>query len=375
MLEVLVVDAWMPTPDRDAGSQRMVQLLALLDELCAKVSFAGDGPSPLGQSDGSAVPRRIGTIPTGPESITRHLERHGRRYGLVVLSRLPVASKYLPTVRRHAPQARVVFDTVDLHYLRGFRAAKTTSNAALLKRSLLEKRQELALVRDADCTVVVSGVEREILERECPGAQVQVVSLIEEATGSTTRFADREGVLFVGAFPHYPNVDAMEYFCRDVLPRLDARPPRLRVTIVGTEPPPWLRERQSDRFDVLGHVPRVEPYLDRCRVSIAPLRYGAGIKGKVVMSMGRGVPVVASSTAAEGISARPGEDMLVADSPTEFADAIVRLHEDETLWSQVSASGVDLVATRFSIAAARTNLSVLLQRLDLSEAGESAGRY
>ena len=102
-----------------------------------------------------------------------------------------------------------------------------------------------------------------------------------------------------------------------------------------------------------GHVPDLQPLLDGARVSIAPLRYGAGVKGKVNQAMAHGLPVVATTAAVEGMHLRDGEDVLVADDAAGFADAVLRLHDDEALWSRLSANGRDNVARHFSLDAAR----------------------
>ena len=207
---MLVVDAWMPTPDLDSASLRIVNLLSLLKEMSRSVTFGTDDPlsrtPPPGLLEGLGVEV---LRPPATASMDAHLEREGGRYDLVILSRAHVASKYFRGARRHAPRAKVVFDTTDLAFLRGMRGAKVTGNASLLKQALQARADELALAREADCTLVVSPVEKDVLEKECPGAPVRVVSLVQPAVGSARPFAEREGIVFVGAFPHHPNVDAM----------------------------------------------------------------------------------------------------------------------------------------------------------------------
>ena len=113
-----------------------------------------------------------------------------------------------------------------------------------------------------------------------------------------------------------------------------------------------------------GFVEDLEPFLDGCRIAVAPLRYGAGVKGKVNMSMSRGQPVVATPMAVEGTFARPGHDVLVAEAATDFAAAVVRLYRDEELWNRVSAGGLDNVEKYFSVETARRGLQELLVSLE-----------
>ena len=112
-----------------------------------------------------------------------------------------------------------------------------------------------------------------------------------------------------------------------------------------------------------GFVESLEPWLDDCRLAVAPLRYGAGIKGKVNISMSRGQPVVATTCAVEGMFAEPGRDILVADTAEDFAREVIRLYRDEDLWNLVSASGLENVERYFSIDTARLGLQELLKSL------------
>ena len=369
-LSVLVIDAWMPTPDRDSASLRIANLLDVLEDMVGTLTFGvGDSPDwrALDTMHGSPFPRQDAQIKllSGHAAVESHLDACGRSYDVVILSRLSTARRYMQAVRGKAPQAVVIFDTTDLHYLRGFRGARVTGNAKLMQSALLAKRDELALVREADSTLVVSTVEQAILADECPGAPVHVVSNIHTASRSPRLFSERSGIVFVGSFAHHPNIDAMAHFCERVLPLLRARIEDVKVTVIGPHVPDWLREASAEDFIVTGYVPEIEPYFDSCRVSIAPLRYGAGVKGKVLLSMGYGVPVVASSIAAEGIPVEDGRDVLIADSAEGFSNCVAELHTNQALWERVSVNGLKIVDRHFSAFAARTALSSLFDGLGL----------
>jgi glycosyltransferase involved in cell wall biosynthesis len=266
-------------------------------------------------------------------------------------------------VRSSAPHTCIIFDTTDLHYLRAFRGAKVTGNLNLLRQALELQRAELAAVRRADATLVVSSVEQEILARECPGARVSIVSNIHPIQGSAGSFGAREGIVFIGAFPHHPNQDAMRYFMAEIYPLVKARHPSVPITIIGSEPPAWLVAAASDTVTVTGHVADLDAYLNRCRLTIAPLRYGAGVKGKVLTSMSYGVPVVASSIAIEGIPAQDRREVLIADEPVGFSNALHELYTDAALWSALSMNGLEMVRENFSAAAARDALAQLFLAL------------
>jgi glycosyltransferase involved in cell wall biosynthesis len=123
---------------------------------------------------------------------------------------------------------------------------------------------------------------------------------------------------------------------------------------------------QSEHFVVAHWVPDIAPLLNECRVSMAPLRYGSGVKGKVLLSMGYGVPVVGTSIAAEGIPATDRREMLIADDAMAFADALGELYRDELLWSTLAQRGRDVVTKHFSRDVARTALAGLFSEMGLS---------
>ena len=174
---------------------------------------------------------------------------------------------------------------------------------------------------------------------ETPGARIEVVPTIHELRAAGNSFADRSGLLFIGSFAHRPNVDAMRFFLREVYPLLQSTLPRVRLDIIGGNPPPELAEYTSDEVRIRGHVPDVEPYLRNARVFIAPLRFGAGSKGKVGEAMAHGIPVVTTSIGAEGFGITHGLNVMIGDDPQSFAKAINELYAQEELWQRVAHNG------------------------------------
>ncbi|RZA18576.1 MAG: glycosyltransferase, partial [Lysobacteraceae bacterium] len=167
----------------------------------------------------------------------------------------------------------------------------------------------------------------------------------------------REGLLFVGGFRHPPNVDAVLWFVREVFPRIRSLRPGMQFHCIGGDVPAEIRNlSRLDGVHLHGHVPDLQPWLDGCRISVAPLRYGAGVKGKVNQAMAHGLPVVATSPAVEGMHLLDGQDVLVADDAAAYADAVLRLDGDEALWNRITANGRDNVARHFSPEAARATV-------------------
>jgi glycosyltransferase involved in cell wall biosynthesis len=263
-------------------------------------------------------------------------------------------------VRLYAPRAQLAFDTVDLHYLREQRAAELAGDAALARHAAATRAQELKLICESDVTLVVSPVEKELLAQDAPGARVEVLSNVHEVFGCRKPFAERRDLVFVGGFQHPPNTDAVEWFVGEVFARVRAELADVRFHVIGSRVPASIRALAGEHVLVHGFVEDILPYMDDCRISVAPLRYGAGVKGKVNMAMSCGLPVVATPAAVEGMHVRIGEDVLVATDAASFAADVVRLYRDEALWNTLSANGLANVERHFSFAAARTAVQQLL---------------
>jgi GT2 family glycosyltransferase len=361
---VLVIDACMLTPDRDSGSLRMLEILRILVGMSCKVTFIADNLEHR-QPYVHDMQRAGIEVQFHPytRSVAEYLERHGKDVDLVIASRHYIASKHLAAVRTLAPKALVVFDTVDLHFLREERLAELTGDSATRVAAAL-RDDELALVRKADLTLVVSHVEQELLAKLVPEARVMILSNIHEPRSGGKTFAEREGLLFVGGFRHPPNTDAMVWYAAEILPLLRQRLPGVKTYVVGGDVPPTIEALASDDLVIAGHVPDVTPYLRGCRVAIAPLRYGAGVKGKLNLAMSYGLPVAATTVSIEAMHLEPGRDVLVGDSAEAFANAVVRAYSDADVWSALSEGGLANVRRHFSPEVAK---AVLTRLLALSE--------
>lgn len=297
-------------------------------------------------------------------SLKRHLRRHGSEYDLVWLCRVSVAGPLVGSVRRHCPRARVIFDTVDLHFLREKREAELSEDASALSRAGRTRERELSVVRQVDSTILVSAEEARLIGEACPDAELRVVSMIHDPVAEVADFEARKGLLFVGGFEHRPNRDGVEWFVAKILPRIRERLPETPFWIVGTGATDRGLRVSGPGVTVIGWVLELDSVYARSRLSVAPLRYGAGVKGKLTQSLARGLPCVATSLACEGMPLTHGLEVLIADDEQSFADAVARLHEDRTLWRSLSSAGQAVVAEHYSRDRARTEMADLLSDLD-----------
>jgi len=274
------------------------------------------------------------------------------RFSIVLLSRADVADKFMDQVVQYCPDAQIIFDTVDLHYLREERQAKIESSRLLAASSRSRKKQEIALMKKADSVLVVSPVEQEAILAEFPSIPVEVVSNIHEIFEPVSEYGGRSGLLFIGSFNHPPNVDAIRYFVHEIFPLVRAEIPGITLNVVGSNLGDKLDDCDVGGVILQGFVADLTECFSSARLSIAPLRYGAGVKGKVNMSMCHGVPVVGTPIAAEGMWLEDGRDILIADSAEEYVRKIVLAYTDPEIWSRLSEGGYRNIESHFSIAAA-----------------------
>lgn len=372
---VLVVDAYLPVPDKDAGSARITAIMGLLVRAQCKVTFVAQSLEFV-QGYGQRLQQLGVEVLHHPYawSVPQVIAQRGAGLDIVFASRYAVASSCIAAARRYAPDALFVFDTVDLHFVRELREAELTGKAETFAQASLTRQKELDVVRNADITVVVSEAERATLAEAVPESRTLVLSIIHDVDGRMTEFKARRDIFFIGGFGHPPNVDAAVWYATSIWPLVRARLPDVTTYLIGSNMPERVRDLAGDGIEPLGHVPDLVPYLDGCRLSVAPLRFGAGVKGKISTAQARGTPVVATTLAAEGMFLENGRDVLVADDPVEFADAIVRLYSDAALWTAISDAGMDNVTRHFSRDVAVQALDELLELVDSRLARQSMAR-
>ncbi|UNU10110.1 glycosyltransferase [Xanthomonas translucens] len=357
--QVLILDEALPQPDRDSASLRQLNLIRLLLQEGAHVVFVPSGREYASRH--SEALQRLGVeVWYAPylKSVSGFLQQHGARFHAVLLVRHHVAHACLPLLRRFAPQARRLFDTVDLHYLRERRGAELAGDARLLREAERTRARELEVMAQVDVTVLVSGVERAQLQREAPQVRTALISNLHEVAGPGLPWAQRRDLVFVGGFRHAPNVDAVRWFLQEVFPPLRALLPELRFHCIGADMPDDIRRlgAATPGVALLGYVPDITAYMDEIRIAVAPLRFGAGVKGKVNLSMAHGQPVVATPCAVEGMHLCHGEDVLIAETAPQFVAALAQLYTDEALWNTLAGNGLRNIATHFSLDAARATV-------------------
>lgn len=250
-----------------------------------------------------------------------------------------VGAVYLPIVRKLRPEIPVVVDSVDIVFLREWREIELKQDLAVLANFDQSRRTELRTYRAADRVITVTETDREALLKYAPEIDVKVLTNVHPIVETTPQREGRSGILFIGGFGHRPNVDAAQWLVEKIMPKVWEVLPEVHLILCGSSPTSEVHALAEDRVTVTGWVPKTEPYIARTLVSVAPLRYGAGMKGKVGEALACGLPVVTTTVGAEGMDLVDGMHARIADDAESFAAAVIQVLSEDDVWRRLSYQG------------------------------------
>ncbi|AUI70198.1 glycosyltransferase [Beggiatoa leptomitoformis] len=358
---ILVIDATLPTFDEDSGSLRMYCWLKMMVTMGYRVTFFADN------QDGNPKYRHP-------------LEQHGvevfygnysiadalahRHFNYAIICRVDVGHRYIPFVRLVSPKTKILYDTVDIHYVRELRRAEIENDPELVIHAHALKRKELANCLLADHVLTVTDDDGQHLQQELPNLAYSLVPNIHlPVPPAPTSYAERDGLVFIGNYNHQPNEDAVYYFIEHVLPKVQARLPDIKLYILGSHLRDKMRTLANQHIKIIGWVDKVDPEFAQRRVFVSYLRYGAGMKGKLGQALTLGLPVVSTTIGAEGMGLLHGETALIADDPDSFAEAVCRLYTDAGLWEKLANNGREYIEEHYGETAIKRYLQTLFERV------------
>ena len=353
---VLIVGPKMPEFDRGGGELHIYHIIRLLLEDGWFVTYIAENGTESGPY--LQILQQLGVeVYAGPRSewasdeflsVPDTLIARGQ-FSLAITVFWTIGERYLSIIRSTSPKTKVIVSSIDLHFLRHIRQLFATKvqdmNLVLSQEESYaeEMLRELHTYSAADAVLCVSDKETALLADILnTSALAHSLPLMEDLEFFHTPLAERKGILFVGNFHHPPNIDAVRYLCHDIIPLMDksllAEHP---ISIVGNAPSEEIYQLASmhHNVNVVGWVPSLTPYLQHARIAIIPLRVGAGTKTKLIGSLMAGLPAVSTTTGIEGLELENERQVLVADSPEQFAHAMSRLCQDHELWQSVSTCG------------------------------------
>jgi GT2 family glycosyltransferase len=335
---IVIIDNYVPEYDKDAGSSRMFNIIEQFQAIGWDVIFVPDNY--YRSEPYTTVLQRMGVeVVYGTENTPAPAVAVRERLALADLAwvaRPEIGARWLP-ILRECDGLTVIYDTVDLHYVRVKREldVKASTDPQAWEKWRADREEELAVIRASDVTIVLGEGEQQALAEEGI-THTFIVPTIHRLFDRKYSFHETQGVLFIGGYQHPPNVDAALWLCNEIMPLVWNEHPEIALTLLGSNPPEAVRRLASDRLSVPGYLPDVSAHFERSRVFAAPLRFGAGMKGKIGHAFGYRLPTITTSVGAEGFGIVDGVHAIIADDPASFASALVRVYYDETLWQQLS---------------------------------------
>lgn len=361
---VLYIDAETPEPDKDAGSVNSVYAMRILVEQGYRVHFI---PGSNFAYWGAATQelQRLGIeciYHPFYSNLDMFLDDRGDMFDYVIVSRAECADLFIDKIKQRLPSAKIIYNTVDMHFLRMQREAETLENETIAAAAEKMRARELSYINSSDATIILSSIEYELLANlGVPEEKLWLIPLIRPRSERLVEYGSTKDMLFIGGYKHPPNVDAVEWLVHEIWPHIEQALPGVHLRICGSSMPERFQTYASDSIIIQGFVPDLDSLLSKTRLTLAPLRFGAGLKGKVASSIGVGVPVVGTSIAFEGMAENGLTDVILqADDPKEFAELAVKAYKDESIWEGISFSGVEYHNANYAYQNVATNYAAML---------------
>lgn len=343
---ILVVDSYMPSYDRESGSRRLFELLKIFKALNYHVIFAADNgvkEEPYASVLQNLQIEVLYTQEGYGKAIEEQIESRLDLIDLAWICRPELNQKYAGIIRQK-PEIKLIYDTIDLHYLRLKRAWSIDPRHCTKEEWVEMQAQELKMAHLADLTITVTATEQKILEAQGVDQVAVIPNIHLPHNTPIPDFNQRQGILFIGSYNHLPNVDGVVWLCEEIMPLVWQINPSIKVTLLGNNPSEEVLALKSDRITVTGYIDDVSPYFASHRLSVSPLRYGAGMKGKIGQSLEYSLPVVSTKIGTEGMNLVPEQHILEASNALNFAQQILRLYTDKQLWNLISSNSPEVIS-------------------------------
>jgi O-antigen biosynthesis protein len=365
---ILIVDEHIPEFDKDSGSRRMTEIIKILIKNDFKVFLLSDQKEYRFNQEYVPYFEKMGVIVYKPHLVNNKLITKEKflhtitpKLSWAILSRPDIYDKYNDVIKNLNPKCTLIYDMVDFHYIRFLREFELTNSEIALSQANKYKEIETSNCLNSDVTIAVSNKDKEYLEESnIVPKSVKIISNIHEPNPKTSKdFNKRKDLLFIGGFKHAPNIDAVKQLHSNIMPLIWNKSPDIKIHIIGSNVPNEIKALHSENFIIHGFVEDVTTFFNSCKVFIAPLQYGAGIKGKIGQSFEYNLPVVTTTIGLEGFNFHSHEKNMVAEIGEDFALKTLEIYNNEKLWNEIHENCVKIL-TPFS-----TNYteSILLETL------------
>lgn len=371
---VLILEELIPKPDKDSGSRRFLEIIKILQKNQHRIILA---VKQLNDEDDVYVNffRGIGVevckdFVNAQDRIVKvkdQVHEALQFVDIVWIFRPTGFDFWYKMIQEKLAGQKIIYDMVDLHYLRMERENEYIAITKDRKKEMKFFREtEYAAMKTADVVVSISDEEKRIVSGQgIQNEKIFTVSNIHEPVkAQEVAYSEREGLLFIGGFYHMPNMDAVKFLYENIMPLVWAKDAAIKINILGPDFPEEIKQQyNSDRFCILGYQKSVDYWFENSRIFVAPLRYGAGVKGKIGQALEFSLPVVTTEIGAEGMGLVDGVSALVSGNNAEhFADKILELYHNEKLWNALHQNSTQPLE-KFSVKQQDQNIKSMFEYL------------
>lgn len=355
--KVLIIGFVWPEPNSSAAGGRMIQLIQSLQKAEAHITFA----SPAADSDFMLDVRELGIEKVSIELNNSSFDTFIRELQptLVLFDRFMIEEQFGWRIVKECPNALRILDTEDLHCLRSARQKASKENRPFQYSDLNSDiaKREIASILRCDLSLMISTYEMEILQNHFKVDSSLLLYLpfmldsisSEEKTNWLT-FEERKNFVFIGNFLHEPNWDAVRYLKETIWPLIHKELPQTELHVYGAYPSQKVTNLHAPKqgFIVKGRAESAVEVVSKARVCLVPLRFGAGIKGKLIEAMQCGTPSVTTSIGAESMHGDLPWNGAITDLPDEIANAAIELYSNPIRWKEAQKNGIEIISTCYS---------------------------
>ncbi|SMP27062.1 glycosyltransferase [Chryseobacterium profundimaris] len=371
---ILILEEYIPKPDKDSGSRRFLEIIKILQKNQHRIILA---VKQLNDEDdvyvnffrgiGVEVCKDFVNAQDRMVKVKDQVQEALQFVDIVWIFRPTGFDFWYKMIKDKLSGQKIVYDMVDLHYLRMERENEYIAITKDRKKEMKFFREtEYSAMKKADVVVSISEEEKKIVSGQgIQNEKIFTVSNIHEPVKTQeVAYSDREGLLFIGGFYHMPNMDAVKFLYENIMSLVWAKDASIKINILGPDFPEEIKQQyNSDRFRILGYQKSVDHWFENSRIFVAPLRYGAGVKGKIGQALEFALPVVTTEIGAEGMGLVDGITALVSGNNAEhFADKILELYHNEKLWNALHQNSTQPLE-KFSVKQQEQNIKSMFEYL------------
>ena len=355
--KVLIIGFVWPEPKSSAAGSRMMQLIETFKSQDYNITFV----SPCAKSDNAFNLESIGVLQTAIELNNSSFDTFVKDFNpdIVLFDRFMMEEQFGWRVTENCPNAIKILDTEDLHSLRKGRHQAFKDNVLFDKSYLFNDtaKREIASIHRCDLTLIISEAEMDILKNDFKVDEALLLYLpfmlepiSEDAITKLPKFETRQHFITIGNFLHEPNYNAVLYLKDTIWPLIRKQLPQAELHIYGAYASQKVTQLNNEKqgFIIKGFAEDVHTVMQEAKVCLAPIRFGAGLKGKLIDAMQNGTPMVTSSVGAEGMFGDFEPNGFIEDDANSFANQAIELYQNEVLWSKMQENGFAIINNRFN---------------------------